>query len=404
MSFCCLGRDAYGAGGLMTALLRGEGDEGFDKQRKVTIQAFGHIAVDTRWIKTRTSDGTSFFSQSFDESQGECSSPLPRAQSQSSSGPSVLVSKGPPLDDGDSSNIGSSQCIFTTQIVTIADAESANEGIFVQFDLPMDLLPTFKGLYLTINYFIQLSLFSPSTNIYTRFFFPFIVSGSGSSSSKPYSVRFSNINAIPFLSLPPDNCFCPLPDAAQDVEDDGVEGNSGPNRETCHPVTFNIRDEDLICSVCLLLPSTATASNPFIKLYAGNTFNICLDFLNSKQPCHTVKSRLILCEKRTDGTRVQDKVLIAVSRNTRDAISMNLQLHIPNGITCDFSCPILDVSHVLEVEFFAEAVDEKQLQNKEQSIEPQTWSIPVVILPQKKAVNAFAEFNACLEPVQVLRA
>lgn len=413
---CSLGKESYGAGGFFTALLRKCDEEGLEEQAIATVQAFGHISVDKRWIKTRNNDGTELFSQLFEDIEAATVA-IPRSYSQSSSGASVNVSKGIPADgivggvdkDGgvgsssSSNNNLSPSCIFATPIVPIANAASTlSEGVLVQMDLPSDLLATFKGLYLTVNYFIQLAVFSPTTKIHTRFIFPFTVSGTGSSSTKPYHIRFSSLSVIPFSSLPVDNVFNPLPDASQQADEDAMGHCSPDDALVCHPVTFNIRDEELVCSVCLLLPSSATASDPHIKLYAGNTYNIGLSFHLAKQSCHSVKSRLVQCEKRIDGTRVQDKVLVNVTRNTRDAVSINLQLQVPTGIACDFSCPILNLSHVLEVEFFVEPMESSR--GESTSVDPQTWSIPVIILPQKRAISTFAELNACLEPLQVLRA
>jgi hypothetical protein len=110
---------------------------------------------------------------------------------------------------------------------------------------------------------------------------------------------------------------------------------------TTQEVTFNIRDEQHICSIQVFMSSIRTSNS--LYLFPGQSFKIGFDFSNSKQPCYSLRAKLLQHEKRLDGKLIQEKVIHSLSRHTTNSYSFVLQFNIPEGISCNFKCPVMMV-------------------------------------------------------------
>lgn len=175
-SICCqFGRESYQNNSLVTALLRATYlTEGTQEDGTCYVQASGHIVADPRWIKLPCNI-TDIFRQnlSFPVEQNV---KLPRNVAQS--------------------NGLSPVCIFVTprEVVSVSQLLA---GLFVQFELPSNILPTFKGL--TVSIFYSISVVLQRGTSYKQFFFPFIVCSKGNSLS-PQEIRYPLIGNRSFNS------------------------------------------------------------------------------------------------------------------------------------------------------------------------------------------------------------
>lgn len=154
-------REAYSAGGLVTVLLRGRG---ISNDTVVIAQAHGHLCADTRWLR--------FSGRMSDVFLNTAAYPLDqRVQNPKPS---------PPFPQ-------SAPCIFSTPREVVSTTFLEEEGgVYLQFDLPRDVLPTFKGLSISIAYNIAIMIQSPSK--FDTIYFPFTVAGHGTPNS-PHMVK-----------------------------------------------------------------------------------------------------------------------------------------------------------------------------------------------------------------------
>ena len=103
---------------------------------------------------------------------------------------------------------------------------------------------------------------------------------------------------------------------------------------------------------------------------------------------------MIQCEKRLDGSRLQEKALDTVVRSTSNAISVYLLLHVPDIVECSFICPYAEISYKVEVEFFLQKVD-----GTDGESDPLAWSMGIDVLPMcYQSINPSIELIQCLEP------
>lgn len=110
---------------------------------------------------------------------------------------------------------------------------------------------------------------------------------------------------------------------------------------TTQQVTLNIRDEQHICSIQIFMSPIRTSNS--IYLFPGQSFKIGFDFSSKKQPCYSLRGRLLQHEKRLDGKLIQEKVIHSLSRHTINSYSFVLQFNIPEGTSCTFKCPVMMV-------------------------------------------------------------
>jgi hypothetical protein len=205
----------------------------------------------------------------------------------------------------------------------------------------------------------------------------------------PHYIRHSVIALMPSQLWPKDLHLQPLPDMLSVGYENFSISNEDENELI--PVVYNIRDEDIVCSLTLLQNNSTDIC---IKMYPYQVVCLTLDFNLAKQSCHAVRARLIQYEKKTDGTRVQDKVLQSTTKSTKDALTVHMQLKTPRGIPCEFITPVFQLTYLIEIEFLIE-------KNGMIQSEPFTWNLPVSIIIPSGINNISAEINSCMEPVTV---
>jgi hypothetical protein len=267
MSVVYWSHKAFCAGNTVTALLQCSNVE---KSATISAQAYGHIFADARWIKA--APAREIFLSTTNS-----------AVNHSLVIPSALLK---PAD---------SVCIFTTSLEQLDFSAVLAEGVVLQFEIPVEALPSFRGLSCSILYFVTVTFSTPGADggmDVKQTHFPFIVYGRGSAVS-PQHLGYSGLVTYPLASVP---CESLLSQPA--VEDDFYENqrrisayNSGDA-----PV-YAIRDVEFVCTVCVGLASATYC--------AGDMVTLCLDFEKNVQQCYAVRAKLMQCEKRADGSRLQ---------------------------------------------------------------------------------------------------
>lgn len=150
--------------------MRGVGDQLSDNLPRyensiVFAQVHGHISADFRWLKT-TTKLTDVFTDlpgiMIDNVQNVAANPV------------VLPAH------------YSTHCIFVTNKIAVAPSHIFDDGVFLEFEMPKEALPSFKGLCASINYFISVSI--QHTSSVEVFNFPMSMRGSGSARN-PYQLQ-----------------------------------------------------------------------------------------------------------------------------------------------------------------------------------------------------------------------
>ena len=296
---CQYGRDAYCAGSVVVALLQiPRGSNSIQRDSVVLAQALGTITVDNKWIK---------------------SSRIPFVQTpQYPMDQSMTI---PPLPSPNT------HCFFITPREVLSTTLLNDGGVFLLFDLPIDVIPSHKGLACSISYNIAITVQTPGEpNKQTKF--PFSVLGHGSSATIPYEIRCSSLAVFGSGAVPTENALlCPI----EDEESDDVDRQTG----SFLGQLFNIRDREFVCSLSMM--------SQLHQLHPGSDLCISLSFEGCVQRCFSVRAYLQQCENRSDGSRVQDKVIVESSRATLSACLVHLNLHLPETISSSFSSPLVKV-------------------------------------------------------------
>jgi hypothetical protein len=144
--YCSFSKEVYDAGDVVTALIRAPACP----EAVVYAQAVGVLQVDGRWVKVPTKyyDGGNIIA---------ASSYLPESM-KNNSYTNVLT--------------------FSTTLEPLAYSHICDEGVYVQFEIPCDTLPTFIGIAGSIAYFINVTIQFPTQTL--RCHFGYRVFGSGS--------------------------------------------------------------------------------------------------------------------------------------------------------------------------------------------------------------------------------
>lgn len=145
--YCSFNKEVYDAGDAVTALIR---SPSCPEEAVIFAQAIGIFQIDGRWVKVPSSyfDGNDV----------------------------VLVSGILPqsLRNNSLKNI----LVFSTTHEALPLSHVCDEGVYIQFDIPQDALPSFVGIAGSIVYMISISIQLPSETI--RCHFQFRVFGPGS--------------------------------------------------------------------------------------------------------------------------------------------------------------------------------------------------------------------------------
>jgi hypothetical protein len=223
--------------------------------------------------------------------------------------------------------------IFSSTREPLSISHICDEGVYLQFELPTDALPSFTGLAGTITYLITISLQFPTDTI--RSHFPFRVYGHGSHLSYPHHNPFplcsfaaSSRSYESFISSLTSSVvsLAHTPGAdyysqSNDQDDDGRNSNDDdqsppyprqPSQEgaRANKISFSISDLDTICLMTfsgIERSSESDQGDPsFIgSIESGDTIWVNIDFNSSKQTCEMLKLKLIQRECHADGSRLQ---------------------------------------------------------------------------------------------------
>jgi len=378
------GREAYTAGGMVTFLVRGRS---LPPDWVIFAQVHGHLQADLRWVK-KVPSGLFAHTAAFPL---EVHVPAPR--------PPVPFQATAPL------------VFVTPREVLSHSALLERNGVVVQFDLPADALPTFKGLCTTSSYNLAITVQPPSSPSVTRYF-PFTVVSKGSSAA-PSLVKFSPLSVFPASSLPVDSVLVPTQDGAQDGHDNGDDDNEAPPSSLQQQFRISSPRGQHVCVVSLI------KSDLRGRIVGGGVLTVQLNFQQQQQEgareiCRVVRARLLQCETRLDGSRVQERALSAAARTTADCTTCSLALPVPQAVVCDGSSPLSRVSHVLEIRFLLVSDGGEGGERGEAGDggegggggdgegESVMWTLPVVVDPPAPATSSVTEVNRALEPAIVV--
>ena len=166
MISCILSKKYLCAGETELCLVKGSstnGMESFDNSI-VFAQIHGHFSADFRWFKSNK-----------------------RIQEIFVDSPMSFMEKIqlPESRQAIQSPHHSSHCIFATSRIALSPTHIFEGGTFLEFNVPRDSIPTFKGLCATVSYFLTLFIQRPSST--ERIDFPLCVHGTGSGTT-PFEI------------------------------------------------------------------------------------------------------------------------------------------------------------------------------------------------------------------------
>ena len=166
---------------------------------------------------------------------------------------------------------------------------SLSDGLFVQADLPADLLPSFRGLHGQISYHLIVTA-STGSGQEQKLLFPFRVSGRGYGLAA-FILQETEVCCFPRSSLPPDHLFL-RPDEFSFIDE--MKASS---------TVYSIRDVHHICNVSFSSP-----------VFQEDLLLLVFDFRERGQLCRLVRVKLLMDELRKDGEVLQVALTAVSSR------------------------------------------------------------------------------------------
>jgi len=173
MIVCILPSDYFVAGETAVCLLRGLDNFILYSKSIVYAQVHGHMNVDFRWFKSSKRLHDYFIEPS----------PLASIEKIQKPGrdPSMALSS------STVSGSSTSYCVLASSRVVLSPTSIFEGGTILEFQLPSTLLPSFRGLCGTINYYLTLSVQHAASK--EAFDFPISIRGRGSLCT-PFHVRY----------------------------------------------------------------------------------------------------------------------------------------------------------------------------------------------------------------------
>lgn len=384
---------------------------------RLELAAIGTLTTDTRWSKFKRGESVSDL---FVES-GTVPESLLSSMMDGIGGGGHSMTTGKQHSNRTLSNTSVKKCIFCTNICSLSiddlfqnrgskeeisgedsgEDSGTSKDILILFDLPEDTLPSFKGLSMYAQYYVQVLLVYSNERV-EKALFPFVVHGKGSA-QVPYMTRFSNITTVTTSKIPPevglvhptrpdpavvftlnnsassntkgynsndDNDFTSdaSGDDAQDVISvDEVTSGIAPGGYPLGAHAFTITDRENICSLTILRAGLGT------HIYPGDELIVKIDMLHAVQRCDGIRAKLLQYEHRvSDDSRIQEKVMSVVAKSTQNAALLTLQINVPLDATISFDSPLCRLRYKLEFSFFV--VDSKV--GKEDFF---NWHLPITI-------------------------
>lgn len=343
--FCQFSDEVYLSGKVAVVLLRGQNANEDIFSATVFAQVHGHINTDFRWMDSVKNLREIFLdapTMTFDQVQHSLGDPLV------------------PNNHG-------SVCIFATSRTALSPSFLFKRGILLEFEIPSDIIPSFKGLCASVNYYVTVSFrFATSTRV---MHFPLTVSGAGPQTVK-HQIRHSSMTSYSVSSLPLETYL------SSSVIKNEIESHVF-NHHLSNGNIYSVRDDDHVCNV---LMSTNDVS-------PGENVHVSVDFRENEQPCIALKASVIQCEMRPNKSRIQDKVVSTVIKSTEDVEMLNIRLHIPLDCPCSFSCALFQVQYRLDLEFCLE-----QKSNGISGLFDKAFffSVPITIKPPSNGIVGIA--------------
>jgi hypothetical protein len=169
--------------------------------------------------------------------------------------------------------------IFHTSIIRLPleHMQQLHEGLFIQFNIPKDILPTFKGLHGIISYNLVVTAQHIGINKEQVFYFPFKCSGKGYQYSS-LQCEHSDMCISPKASLPEDHVFTRIDDF------------SFLDEVMAATTMYSIRDEKHVCNISFSSP-----------VFQEDFFVLVFDFASCEQRCSSVRVKFISTELKRDG-------------------------------------------------------------------------------------------------------
>ena len=259
-------------------------------------------------------------------------------------------------------------CLYETSKIALSPTSLSDYGIFLEFEVPKELPPSFRGCSGIMTYYLTLSVQSPCLET-KLFHFPILFSGAGAKNSitAPYTPKFSNTVAYAASSIPVEVILSKPQDIYAEIgyrnEDSAQNG---------HYNIYNVRDEDYICSIILKQE----------KVFAGDQLIVTADFGKNVQACKAIHLALIQCERRVDRSIIQQKIISSVTRYSFDAHILNMALDVGADLTCSFDFALFSLDYQLELEFRLPERRDASCSPWDSSAEKSlSFSIPITIAP-----------------------
>ena len=386
MITCQFARESFTAGSLAVCQLRVPSSAPVRREAVVLAQAVGAITLDHKWAKASGRERTVFAQNTVHPMDQTVTLPPPSSPN--------------------------THCVFVTPREVVSTSQlNDGGGVFLLFDLPEDVIPSYKGLACTISYAVCITVQTPGAPA-KHIKFAFTVVGKGSAAI-PYEVRCSALAQFGAGAVPIENALLTFDDDAADSDGQGPENTAAASADADADPTpsgstkgggaallgqlFNIRDRDKF--VCAL--SMASQGD---RLRPGCDVCVTVSFDEAVRPCFAVRAYLQQYENRADGSRVQDKVVAEASRATLAAELIHLKMHLPDTLPCSFTSPLVRVCFQVVVEFFLDTRPTGEGEpgagpsirvDEEDHSEPFTWVVPVDVEPFRYTRNVIREVNLC---------
>jgi hypothetical protein len=135
----------------------------------IFVQAHGHVQISEKWIK-----GSTKLLENIEHTGSAASLDY------------VSTLPSDPTPEKNSVALSSSKCIFATAKVPLSPSCLSDVGMFVECEVPFDILPSHKGRAVHVNYYFSVQL--QSSHWSRTYHFPFNLYGRGSRSA-PFVIK-----------------------------------------------------------------------------------------------------------------------------------------------------------------------------------------------------------------------
>jgi hypothetical protein len=252
----------------------------------VTIQASGNICIDSKWTKI------SKLENYFDHSSVNhlIDSGIARKETET---------RKRQLQTNTSNNAIRYLYVSSTESYSFNKSNPIDniEPIIIQFNLPLDALPSHKGLSFSISYGIHVFVTSSKFGN-QRFMFNFPVISNNTShmvsipTPMPYRSKSSSLTLMTLSAISSINGGLCLPNDMSECRRSSFVEHTMYNQPSN---IYNITDKEFVCSLELDVSQIMSGNKIVAQMYFGQ----------SKQSCAIVSAGVIQSEIRSDGSIIQ---------------------------------------------------------------------------------------------------